>query len=158
MSIEAGPLRPSSTQGRATDAFSGTPPIGAVELSERRHFPAERDAVPAARHAVSELVATVDDDFGETAELLVSELVTNSVKHSGMSPNGLILVHVLLDSNRLRIEVADDGPGFDVPANEPNNGKPGGRGLLLVRRLSQRWGMRDQPRTCVWFELARAVP
>jgi len=85
----------------------------------------------------------------ETALLVVTELVTNAVRH-GQSRVTLALT---LDDDRLLLEVADDGSG--VPqVRHPGWQAVGGRGLLLVEALATRWGVRRSGRgKVVWAEL-----
>ncbi|HEU4895478.1 MAG TPA: ATP-binding protein [Acidimicrobiia bacterium] len=79
--------------------------------------------------------------------LVVSELVSNSVRH-GASEG--IDVKVTNRNGRVRVEVTDDGPGFDASAPRGE-----GLGLTIVERLADRWGMQDSgQRFTVWAELA----
>jgi anti-sigma regulatory factor (Ser/Thr protein kinase) len=86
-------------------------------------------------------------DFG-AIRLLVSELVTNVIRHT---PAGHGVLRMRCNSRVLRVEVEDDGPGVPATPVEPDREHGGGFGLYLVDRLSDRWGVRD--RTCVWFEM-----
>jgi serine/threonine-protein kinase RsbW len=74
----------------------------------------------------------------DTAELLVSELVTNAVKFSGPGPACLTLI-LRYGAGQLRIEVADPGPGSPVAAAADPDAESG-RGLLLIEALSREWG------------------
>jgi anti-sigma regulatory factor (Ser/Thr protein kinase) len=90
------------------------------------------------------------------ALLLVSELVTNSIVHAGHSGGDAIRVRAANDGSTTRVEVCDRARGATLPAMrpEPPPYATGGRGLLLVDALSDRWGMDTCGRgTCVWFEL-----
>jgi anti-sigma regulatory factor (Ser/Thr protein kinase) len=93
---------------------------------------------------------------GETAVLLVSELVTNSVRHSASGlPGRMVTVTVLSAGDVTRVQVTDMS-GATVPALRP--GVPGlaggGRGLHLVDELAARWGFeQDGGHTTTWFEL-----
>jgi anti-sigma regulatory factor (Ser/Thr protein kinase) len=93
----------------------------------------------------------------ETALLLVSELVTNSVRHSGVPEGEDVVVRVDLWRGGCRLEVED--PGRDgVIAPQPHdllNG--GGMGLNLVQMLSERWGVvrAAEGPTRVWAQLPR---
>ena len=90
------------------------------------------------------------------ALLLVSELVTNSIVHAGHSGGDAIRVRAANDGSTTRVEVCDRARGETLPAMrpEPPPYARGGRGLLLVDALSDRWGMDTCARgTCVWFEL-----
>ena len=87
--------------------------------------------------------------------LIVSELVTNAVRHGpGGGP-----IHLQVRRNGVvRIEVQDLGAGFDPPiraVREPGDLPTGGFGLVIVQRLSTEWGIapRGAP-TLVWAELA----
>jgi two-component sensor histidine kinase len=84
----------------------------------------------------------------ERALLLVSELVANSVKHSGLSSTEHVDVHVMSVPTGLRVEVVDDGIGMGT---EPRR-RSDSFGLRLVESLADRWGHQDHP-TRVWFEI-----
>jgi anti-sigma regulatory factor (Ser/Thr protein kinase) len=85
------------------------------------------------------------------ALLLTTELVTNSLLHAP----GPITLWSALTPERLRVEVHDHGPGpADPSPRPPSRGSGGGRGLYLVERLADRWGVRREPWTAVWFEIA----
>jgi serine/threonine-protein kinase RsbW len=86
--------------------------------------------------------------------LLVSELVTNSVRHSGMPPGAPVHVGAAMVDGRVRVRVADDGETGTVRRRRPDRG--GGFGLDLLDRLATRWGVEGAPGTGVWFELASA--
>ena len=83
----------------------------------------------------------------EDTLLLVSELVTNSVRHSASSD---IDVKVRANGGRIRVEVSDDGPGF---TEESPRGD--GLGLTIVEKISDRWGLTSGERFTVWAELTR---
>ena len=98
--------------------------------------------------------------FGAVAEpdalLLVSELVTNSIIHAGHSGSDAIRVRAASHGSTTRVEVCDRARGDTMPVMQPEPPPfaTGGRGLLLVDALSDRWGMDTCERgTCVWFEL-----
>jgi anti-sigma regulatory factor (Ser/Thr protein kinase) len=87
--------------------------------------------------------------------LLVSELVTNSVRHAGLAGTDLIELHVDVDTGTVRIEVIDPGPGFAADRADPNPSLGVGWGLHLVELLAQRWGVDTRgSRTVTWFELS----
>lgn len=86
--------------------------------------------------------------------VLVSELVTNAVRHGGAGPDETIVVHLALAPEVLRVEVCDRGPGFDPPAVPRRRSEGGGNGLVLLSRLSTSWGVAGDDGTCVWFERA----
>jgi signal transduction histidine kinase len=91
------------------------------------------------------------------AQLVMSELVTNSVRHSGACAGGVV-VRVQLTGTMVRLEVEDLGRG-GVPAPRPPNREGGGGfGLNLVQALSERWGLEHvlAGGTRVWAQLPRA--
>jgi anti-sigma regulatory factor (Ser/Thr protein kinase) len=87
--------------------------------------------------------------------LLVSELVTNSVRHSGSGPPESVGLDVAVDSDTIRVEVRDPGSGFEPRARDVDRNRPGGWGLYLVDRLADRWGVVRNHFTRVWFEIDR---
>ncbi len=91
----------------------------------------------------------------EDARLLVSELVTNAIRHAGLEDDDVIRLVVVTADRKLRIEVCDPGQGFELSEPEPNPAQPSGWGLYLVRELSDRWGVERNEETRVWFELDR---
>jgi anti-sigma regulatory factor (Ser/Thr protein kinase) len=103
----------------------------------------------------SGLENVLEADVLDRATLLVSELVTNSVRHGGLRPGQEIELTVEASPQRLRVEVAEHGDGFDfAPAPRPRREDPeGGWGLFLVDRLSSAWGVEGNGVTRVWFEM-----
>jgi anti-sigma regulatory factor (Ser/Thr protein kinase) len=92
----------------------------------------------------------------ENAQLLVSELVTNSVRHSGMAGGADVIVSVDLTPGMVRLDVEDPGHAGTVAPHAPDTGTGGGYGLNLVEALSERWGLERvaQGGTRVWAQLA----
>ena len=91
----------------------------------------------------------------DNAQLVVSELVTNSVRHSG-APNGdELVVRVRVWQDRCRLEVEDSGREGAIAARSPDLVHGDGMGLNLVQTVSERWGLvraADGP-TRVWAQL-----
>jgi anti-sigma regulatory factor (Ser/Thr protein kinase) len=121
-------------------------------------LPRELDSAAAARHAVDQLADRLGEDQLGDVRLLVSELVTNSLRHAELAPDDRIRLAVTVGDASVRVEVTDPGKGFEVeaPADDPDTAE--GWGLYLVATLSDRWGVaRDDSggATRVWFELDR---
>ena len=115
-------------------------------------------AVTAARLALSELDELVDEALAFDVRLLVSELVTNSVRHAQIGPEDSIVLKVALERDSVRVEVIDGGPGFEAPADEPSTESAresgSGWGLFFVDQLADRWAT-DPSAGLVWFEIMR---
>jgi anti-sigma regulatory factor (Ser/Thr protein kinase) len=112
-----------------------------------------------ARHTVAGLAPFLDPVVAENAELLVSELVTNSVRHAGLPPEASIEFSVRASAEVLMVEVADAGRGFEHdapprPRAVDDTDRASGWGLFLVDRIADRWGaVQMDGETRVWFEL-----
>jgi anti-sigma regulatory factor (Ser/Thr protein kinase) len=111
------------------------------------------DSIPRARHTLDRLADAVDERLLENLRLLVSEVVTNSVRHGGGF--GPIVVRISVSPRVVRVEVEDGGPGFEPALGDGDAERNSGWGLLLVERLSARWGVVANSTTTVWFELDR---
>ncbi len=89
-------------------------------------------------------------------ELLVSELATNSVRHAGCGETDEISILADVQPDRVRVSLFDPGDGFDVHTPKPPpTGNAGGYGLVLLERLSDRWGVLRGDGFGVWFEVQR---
>ncbi|MFI7009074.1 ATP-binding protein [Streptomyces sp. NPDC050145] len=119
-------------------------------------FPADPSAVRKARWAVRTQLADWGlDDLEDVTALLVSELVTNSLRYAS-GPIGVSLIRPAGDGETLLVEISDPLP--DPPrARTAAPDDEGGRGLQLVAGVARRWGTKpggteDAGKT-VWFEL-----
>ncbi|AWW36672.1 MULTISPECIES: ATP-binding protein [Streptomyces] len=104
--------------------------------------PAVDASVPQARHAVRDLLVRqrvpVPDDLVQGLLLIVSELVTNAVRHAALlSP--MLAVEVAVGAEWVRVSVEDNHP-YRPTALEADHGRTGGRGLLLVREITREAG------------------
>lgn len=121
------------------------------------HLASQADSPAQARAAARRFLSGPDAPFGDqsAAVLLVSELVTNAVKHALADPSGLDLTMELL-ADRLRITVDDHDPLPPVLQDVDPAGDSG-RGLLIVDRLATKWGWERSADNgkCVWCELER---
>ena len=111
-------------------------------------------AIGRARHDVEDALSSTDLDPGTSGDLmlLVSELVTNAVRHA---QGDAFEVRLEVKSDLLRLEVHDDGAGF-VPEIAPSDDGCGGYGLYIVDRLADRWGVERDAGGVIWLELDRA--
>jgi anti-sigma regulatory factor (Ser/Thr protein kinase) len=109
-----------------------------------------------ARRGLEALRPSLDDAVVDEAVLLVSEIVTNSVRHADLDAQDSIQVRVRGSHSMLHVDVIDPGAGFD-PATLPDPNGQGGWGLWLLDRIASRWGVERDDVTRVWFELARPV-
>jgi anti-sigma regulatory factor (Ser/Thr protein kinase) len=114
-------------------------------------------APASARAALRDKLETVlAPEILDLGTLLVSELVTNSVRHAGLRPTQRITLSARASPGRLRVEVVEPGRGFDADdLPEPWGDGPAteGWGLYLVDQLSSSWGVQAQGETRVWFEV-----
>ncbi len=114
----------------------------------------EPEAVQAARHSLDRLGDSLPPEKLEDVRLVVSELVTNSVLHAGLSPNEQISLTVTVSAGSVRGRVCDPGSGFKVPLEPyPRSDLTGGWGLPIVETISDRWGVEQNSHACVWFEI-----
>lgn len=116
------------------------------------------DAAADARAAIAQLRADLDPPLMETLRLLVTELVTNSVRHTD---SDALTLRIAIGNSAVLTEVVDDGPPFEIEDLEGQSAAQhdphGGWGLFLVERLSRSWGVKKEGgEKRVWFELSRA--
>ncbi|HEY7010438.1 MAG TPA: ATP-binding protein [Jatrophihabitantaceae bacterium] len=118
-----------------------------LTLNKGLHAPAH------ARAWVSARTPGLTRDTTDDALLIVSELVTNAVRHG----DGDIVVSLDVRADRMRIEVRDDSPELPViPTEHPPTDRPAGRGLLIVAATASDWGVervRGDLGKTVWAEL-----
>jgi anti-sigma regulatory factor (Ser/Thr protein kinase) len=111
-------------------------------------------AAAEARRALEGLGDLLSPGKLEDVRLLVSELVTNSVLHAGLSPDEAITVTVTVQGGLVRGEVHDRGPGFEPPQElRPKPDLASGWGLYIVERMADRWGVAHTGSKSVWFEI-----
>jgi anti-sigma regulatory factor (Ser/Thr protein kinase) len=138
--------------GTVTDAAE-SPERGAVKDTIELRLNGGPEAPSKARRALGKLRGDLDPPLMETMRLLVTELVSNSVKHAKAEA---VSLRVLVGRHAVLVEVTDHGPGFQHRPRRRNDARDSGWGLFLVERLAHRWGVgNDGPATRVWFELRR---
>lgn len=113
----------------------------------------ESRSVAEARTRVCEAIEPhLSNGMDETLKLLVSEVVTNAVRHGGS--DGPVELHASWNSE-IRVAVQDQGDGFTHTPRAGEPDEPGGFGLYLVGQLADRWGVETDGGTTVWFVLRR---
>ena len=118
-------------------------------------FPASPDAPGRARLAAENMLQDNYAELMETSLLLVSELVTNSVRHGRLGPDKYIELKIAAFANGVKIDVVDPGTGFSYQPRKGALDRVGGWGLYMVEQLSHRWGVNEGFPTTVWFELQK---
>lgn len=118
--------------------------------------PAGLDAPADARRWARRLADVLDPGQLDDVMLMLSELVTNAVMHSGRPAGAPIHLSARIADDRVRIGVCDCGRGFEMTSapDLPSGASPGGRGLWIVHRLADRL-LVDGSRGRVVFELVR---
>jgi anti-sigma regulatory factor (Ser/Thr protein kinase) len=127
----------------------------------------EPAAVPVGRQALDRLEPSLERRLFDELRLLVSELVTNSVRHARMNEDAWIDMEVDVLPDVVRARVSDRGKGFAAPplgkgkAHDRRAGDPvqiSGWGLYLVEQVANRWGIEPEPDgVSVWFEIDRGA-
>jgi anti-sigma regulatory factor (Ser/Thr protein kinase) len=122
-----------------------------------RRFSGGVTAARCARRAVrEELYGALPQRKLADVELIVSELATNSVRHAGCDDADEIAMEADVQPDRVRVRLFDPGEGFEAHTPKPpRNGGAGGYGLVLLDRLSDRWGVQRENGFAVWFEVQR---
>jgi anti-sigma regulatory factor (Ser/Thr protein kinase) len=135
------------TPGRPGEAHD---PEVAIERS--RAFPATPEAIPVVRRMITEVAP--DPVMAATAELLISELASNAVRHA-RTP---FEVRIWARATGLRAEVVDGSAALPV-LGERSVDSEQGRGLRIVESLASAWGVDHRGgKKAVWFELGPLRP
>lgn len=118
-------------------------------------LPGGPEAAIEARSAVGLLRRPIGAELLPLIELLVTELVSNSVRHGSAGPDDPVRLELVVSEEAVHVEVSDLGPGFSPsPQPMPAPDGTGGWGLIMIDRSASRWGVRQGGR-CVWFDLER---
>lgn len=133
-------------------ASGGSEPAGARSRLSLRLDP-DVDAAAKAREALERL--EVERGVLQDMNLLVTELVTNSVRHADAAAHEPVRVEVSVAGDHVFVAVEDGGSGFEPRPRSAHSPRDSGWGLHLVERLSSRWGVSSDGRTRVWLELSR---
>ena len=130
------------------------PSIGEDGFELTLWFAGVTQAPSSARSALSALEPHVGNDRLQSLRLVVTELITNSIRHAGIDERGVIGLDVRLDEGVLRCTVSDPGRGFEKPdLVRPHQDRPGGFGLVILDSVSSTWGVERDDLFRVWFEV-----
>ena len=126
-------------------------PVSAEWEKQTFTFAPAPEAVPRLRErVVGSAVPVVEVERIPDLRLVISEVVTNAVRHGG---DGEMLVAVTPKPGFLCVQVTDTGDGFAPRPRAYEPDEDGGFGLFLVEQLTRRWGLtRENRNTRVWFE------
>jgi anti-sigma regulatory factor (Ser/Thr protein kinase) len=154
-------LKAENTQLRAIDADAGRGVASMSRQSIETRVPLDVRAPGAARIVVAQVLgeraaALVLD----RAKLVMSELVSNSVRHSGAPAGAGVVLRVRAGHGGFWLEVEDPGRDGVVAQHAANEQSGGGFGLHIVQALSERWGIERAAEggTRVWAQLSDTAP
>ncbi len=112
---------------------------------------ASPEAVPAARHGLAPLQDVLTPDRLDDVRLLVSELVTNSLRHGSLGPRDEVELTVDLHDQAVRVVVRDPGSGFALGVRPSDGTVTQGLGLYLLSQLAEAWSITVDGDTSIWF-------
>jgi integral membrane sensor domain MASE1/anti-sigma regulatory factor (Ser/Thr protein kinase) len=144
--------------------LDGLPPRDDVALLVLQYRGRERidlrlepdiNSVPVARSALAQLEHHMSPKRFDDLRLLVTELVSNSIRHGDRDRLTGVDLSVQIHPDRVRVEVADDGGGFEHAPRSHESDPASGWGLYLVEQVADRWGLDHAAGSRVWFELDR---
>lgn len=115
-------------------------------------LPSDFRAAGAARQSIRSLEPYVPSETVQDLNLLVSELVTNSVKHASLLHDEAIEIDANPTDHGIRIEVTNPGRAELANKVQPRASESGW-GLLLVTKIASRWGVTTNGSTLIWFEI-----
>jgi serine/threonine-protein kinase RsbW len=121
-----------------------------MRMSVRLNLPREVDSVPAVRRLLRSALAIlhVDRQSGNDLEIALTEACANVVKHAAGADKFEVRFDVADD--RCAIDVLDNGTGFDATAAQADTtdtASDHGRGLFLIKALSENVRMQSAPRS-----------
>jgi anti-sigma regulatory factor (Ser/Thr protein kinase) len=141
--------------GYGSDVVIGSPhPIESG--ASRARLPGVPGSVSEARRFAHQALAprVEDEDALHDAQLVTCELVSNAVKHAIYDREHWIEVVAAVDEEQvISISVSDPGPGFEPAERYDPPVGVSGWGLVIVSRVSSRWGAWPGQRFTVWAEI-----
>jgi anti-sigma regulatory factor (Ser/Thr protein kinase) len=119
-------------------------------------------AVPTARRQIRHELSSVGigESLLDDVEVVVSELLGNSVRHADPVAGGVVLLAWRVTADELVVRVTDGGGGRGVSPRQPGPMADSGRGLQIVERLASVWGVSEHAGglRSVWAALSLAEP
>jgi hypothetical protein len=160
--VHASALRAENAELRAARRRRAASTRAGVGVRARvsRALPLDVHAPATARTVVTEFLnGRVPASVLESARLMVSELVTDSLHHSGVSDT-VVIVGVQLTPAMVRLEVSDPGRAGVIRPRSPFAADGRGFRVQLLESLSERWGLERAAagRTRTWAQLLRTPP
>jgi anti-sigma regulatory factor (Ser/Thr protein kinase) len=131
--------------------------MSAARIHESRlTFRSTVEAPALGRQALSDALGDVPARTVQDAQLLLTEVMTNAIRHAGLGNEDVISVRIRDLQSRVEVEVSNAGSAFDPTMLRPRSAEAGW-GLLLLDRIAEEWGVREGPRgeVAVWFRLRR---
>jgi anti-sigma regulatory factor (Ser/Thr protein kinase) len=124
-------------------------------MSSIRTFPNAPQAVAGARRFTLDQLYGIPPDIADELAVMVSELATNSVRHT-RTP---FTIEIDQRAQEIYVGVTDSGSGEPV-VQHPAPTQPSGRGLQIVGALARAWGVRSTGHAgkTVWFTVAYSLP
>jgi anti-sigma regulatory factor (Ser/Thr protein kinase) len=139
--------------GEATQVAPSAAENGAAQ-SLVFELPARPAAGYVARHALLAHRAVLPSSVLDDVLLLVTELVSNAVRHAKAGADQVVRVELRHRARTVRVAVFDEGIGFKAEAPRVRSDQTGGWGLFLLDRIADRWAITSTASgTCAWFEI-----
>ena len=107
-----------------------------------------------ARRRLKDRLVDIPADVLDDLLLLTTEVLTNCLRHAPINTNDRIHLTLGVSEDSVRVEVTDPGTGSIFTPHLADVHETGGRGLLLLAEMSDRWGIDRSQATTVWFELS----
>ena len=114
-------------------------PSGTASTELRFRVRAAPVSVAEARHRVAALERDLPEHALRDIELVVTELVTNSLLHGGLNDDDLIDIALRRNDQHVVVEVDDRDGLYGEPGNHPAPTRPGGMGLLILDAICDHW-------------------
>jgi anti-sigma regulatory factor (Ser/Thr protein kinase) len=146
----------SATNGGHSDV--GSAAALHLDMVAEVRLPADITAPGAARGVIARcLSGLAEPGIIADAQLLASELVTNSLQHAALHNGDPVGLRVYLGARAVRLEIDNPGTAGVIATTPPSDRDGlGGFGLALVDGVAAEWGVQRTGGTCVWCELSHA--